>query len=152
MSRRRKIVLIVAAVVVVVLVSAGLARVYANVSAERAGVAELIGDEARGDQAAMLDLLYRCRSSAACQARVASDAAVLRRSGPVTVLQLIPSSSFPLGGNVGTARIAWKAGDSLPVTQCVRVRHAGNPITGLHVELLELSARIKTSGNCPKRY
>ena len=152
MSRRRTIVLIVVAVVVVLVVSAGLARVYANVSAERAGVAELVQDEARGDQAAMLGLLYHCRASAACRARVAYDVATLRRSGQVTVLELIPSSSFPLGGNVGTSRIAWKAGSNLPVTQCVRVKHAGNPITGLHVELLEISAKIKTSADCPKRY
>jgi hypothetical protein len=151
--RRRPSLLIVFVIVVVVLVvSAGLARVYSGVSAERSGVTALVAAEARGDQAAMLDDLYRCRASPACRARVAADATSLRRAGPVSVLELSVSSSFPLGGNVGTARIAWKATNSLPVTQCVRVRHAGSPVTGLRVELLEISLRIKTSADCPPSY
>jgi hypothetical protein len=151
--RRRSILLLIAAAVVLFLVvSALLARVYSSVSAERTGVTALVNAEARGDEAAMLGDLYRCRSSAACRARVAADATSLRRPGTFSVLELSVSSSFPLGGDVGTARVAWQATGSLPVTQCVRVRHAGNPITGLHVELLELSPRIKTNGDCPKRF
>ena len=140
-------------VVVFLLVSAGLARIYSSVSAERAAITSLVQDEARGDQTAMLSALYRCRSSSACQARVAEDATDLRRPTPISVLQLTVSSSFPLGGDTGIARIAWQpAHGLLPVTQCVRVRHAGNPITGLSVQLLSVTLRIKTNGDCPKRF
>lgn len=152
MRRRPSLLLIAAVVVVVLVVSAGLARVYSGVSAERAGVTALVEDEARGDRAAMLRALYHCRSSPACRERVAEDASSLRRPGPVSVLELSVSSSFPLGGNVGVARIAWEPWGQLPVTQCVRVRHAGNPITGLSVRLLMISRRIKTSGDCPARF
>jgi hypothetical protein len=36
--------------------------------------------------------------------------------------------------------------------QCVRVRRAGNALTGFHVELLELSRRIPSNKDCPRRY
>ena len=151
--RRRSRLLLIALVVLVFLVlSAALARIYTSVSDERAAITILIEDEARGDQAGMLGLIHGCRSSPACRARVALDATSLRRASPVSVLQLTVSSSFPIVGGVGVARIAWKPAQGLPVTQCVRVRHGGNPLTGLTVELLELSAKIKTNGDCPKRF
>jgi hypothetical protein len=151
--RRRRTLFIIAAVVAVFLVvSALLARVYSSVAAERTGVTALIIAEARGDQAGMLGDLYRCRSSAACRARVAQDATSLRHSGPVQVLELTVSTSFPLGGNLGVTRVAWEPQGQLPITQCVRVRHAGNPITGLKVELLDISGRIKTNADCPKQF
>jgi hypothetical protein len=40
----------------------------------------------------------------------------------------------------------------LPVVQCVRVKRAGNALSGLHIELLEISARIKSDQDCPARY
>lgn len=151
--RRPPLPLIVAALVIFLLVSALLARIYSSVSSERSAVTALIVAESRGDQTTMLDALYHCRSSPACRARVAADAASLRRPGPVSVLQLTVSSSFPLGGTTGVTRIAWNSAQNLlPVTQCVRVRHTGNPITGLGVELLAITPRIKTNGDCPKRF
>jgi hypothetical protein len=149
---RRRYLLLIVAVVLVLVVSAVLARVYSSVSAERAGVTTLVVAEAHGDQAGMLRALYQCGSSPSCRARVAEDATSLRMAGPVSVLELTVSSSFPLGGDVGTARVAWEAQGQLPVTQCVRVRHAGNPLTGLSVELLRISRRIKTNGDCPKTF
>ena len=86
------------------------------------------------------------------QARVAQDAAALRRSGSVSILTLDPSAGFSLSSTLGTARVAWRAGGSLPIVQCVRVRRAGNALSGLHVELLEISARIKSDAGCPARY
>jgi hypothetical protein len=150
--RRSTLLLIATAVALFLVVSAVLARVYSSVSAERSGVTALINAQARGDQAAMLSDLYQCRSRAACRARVAYDATRLRRPGAVAVLELTVSTSFPLGGDLGVARIAWEPHGQLPITQCVRVRHAGNPITGLKVELLQISPRIKTNGDCPKRF
>jgi hypothetical protein len=151
--RRRPSLLLVAAIVVVFLVvSALLARVYSSASAERSGVTALVVNEARGDQAGMIHDLYQCGSSSACRARAAADATSLRRSGQVSVLELSVSSSFPILGETGVARIAWETPGGLPVTQCVRVRHTGNPITGMKVELLEISTRIKTSADCPKTF
>lgn len=152
MRRRPSLLLVVAVIVVFLVVSALLARVYSSVSAERSGVTALVSAEARGDQPGMISDLYRCRSSSACRARVAQDAISLRRAGHVSVLELSVSSSFPLLGKTGVARIAWETPGQLPVTQCVRVRHTGNPISGMKVELLEISTRIKTNSDCPKKF
>ena len=73
-------------------------------------------------------------------------------SRAVSIIQLQPSTSFSLGGTEGTARVAWNVGSSLPIVQCVKVRRAGNPISGLSVELLEVSRRIKSDTACPARY
>jgi hypothetical protein len=100
----------------------------------------------------MIGRIKGCSSSPACRARIATNAAALRRPGAVSILQLQPSAGFSLTGTVGTARVAWTAGSSLPVVQCVRVRRAGNALTGFHVDLLELSRRIASDSNCPKRY
>jgi hypothetical protein len=50
------------------------------------------------------------------------------------------------------ARVAWQAGGSLPIVQCLRVRRAGNAVSGLRVELLELSRRIASDADCPARF
>ena len=93
-----------------------------------------------------------CSHSAACRRRVALDATKLARAGKVTILELNQSAGFSLTSTIGTARVAWRAGDGLPVVQCVRVRHAGNALSGLRVELLEVSLKIKTDAACPARY
>ena len=139
-------------VVVFLVISALLARVYSSVSAERSGVTALVSAEARGDEAAMISDLYRCGSSRVCRTRVAKDATSLRKTGQVSVLELGVSSSFPVLGETGVARIAWETPGQLPITQCVRVRHTGNPISGMKVELLEISKRIKTSADCPTEF
>jgi hypothetical protein len=48
--------------------------------------------------------------------------------------------------------VAWNVGGSLPIVQCVRVRHAGNVLSGFRIELLELSRRITTDAACPARF
>jgi hypothetical protein len=48
--------------------------------------------------------------------------------------------------------VVWTAGGSLPIVQCVRVRRAGNVFSGLRVELLVLTRRIKTDADCPARF
>ena len=79
------------------------------------------------------------------------NAAALEHAGAVSIIQLQPSTSFSLGGTEGTARVAWEVGSSLPIVQCVKVRRAGNPISGLRVELLEVSRRIPSDAACPAR-
>jgi len=70
----------------------------------------------------------------------------------VSIIQLQPSTSFSVAGTLGTARVAWNVAGSLPIVQCVRVRRAGNAISGLRVELLEISPRIKSDSACPARF
>ena len=70
----------------------------------------------------------------------------------MVVIELNPSAGFSLGSTTGTARVAWRAGNSLPIVQCVRVRRAGNVISGLHVELLKISRRIPSASDCPSTY
>jgi hypothetical protein len=152
-SRRRLyLVGIVLALLVFLAISAVLARVFSIDGTERTAITLLVKDESAGNRAAMIARINGCDANASCRARVATDAAKLRRSGAVSILQLQPSAGFSLTTTVGTARVAWRAGSSLPVVQCVRVRRAGDALTGFHVELLKLSRRIASDSNCPARY
>jgi hypothetical protein len=152
-SRRRLYLAgIVLGLLLFLLISAVLARVLSLDGTERSAITLLIKDEAAGNRSAMIARIEHCGSSAACRARVATDATTLRRAGTVSILQLNPSAGFSLASTVGTARVAWLAGSSLPVVQCVRVRRAGDALTGFHVELLELSRRIASDSDCPRRY
>jgi hypothetical protein len=152
LRRPQIIALIALGVVVFLIISAVLARVLSVDGAERSAITSLVQHEARGDASAMVSAIDGCRASATCRQRVAQDAQELKRTGSVLVLSLNPSAGFSLSSTLGTARVAWRAGSHLPVTQCVRVRRAGNALSGLRVELLEISARIKTDGDCPAHY
>ncbi|MGI8903250.1 MAG: hypothetical protein ACR2IP_06260 [Solirubrobacteraceae bacterium] len=151
-ARRRRLVLISIAILAFLVISALLARAFSAEGAESSALSGLIQAQARGDRGAMVARIQGCRASSACQARVALDAAALRRTGPISILQIQLSTGFSLGGTLGTARVAWRAGSSLPVVQCVRVRRAGSVLSGIHVELLELSQRIKSDQDCPPRF
>lgn len=152
--RRRRLYLvgIVLALLVFLAISAVLARVFSIDGTEQTAITLLVKDEAAGNQSAMIGRIKGCDTNAACRARVATDAAKLRRSGTVSILQLQPSAGFSLTSTVGTARVAWRAGSTLPVVQCVRVRRGGDALTGFQVEILWLSRRIASDSNCPKRY
>jgi hypothetical protein len=150
--RRVYVILIAVAVVVFLAVSAMLARVWSADGAESAAITTLVKDEARGDQAGLIALIAGCGADAACRARMAADVAALRRPGDVSIITLQPSTGFSLGGSTGTARVAWLVGSSLPIVQCVRVRRAGNAISGLAVQLLKVSLRIHSNSNCPARF
>jgi len=150
--RRLTLAAIVLGVMLFLLISAVLARVLSIDGAERTAITLLVRAEAAGNRAAMAARIKDCDSSAACRARVAQDAVALRRAGSVSILQLQPSAGFSLTGTLGTARVAWRAGSSLPVVQCVRVRRAGDALTGFRVELLELSRRIPSESDCPRTF
>ncbi len=139
-------------IVLFVAISALLARVFSVDGAERSAITSLIQAEARGDSGAMLADLKDCATQPACRTRVAANAAALRHSGEVTILQLTPSAGFSLTSTTGTARVAWRVGSELPIVQCVRVRRAGNVLSGLHVQLLVLSRRIQSDADCPARF
>jgi hypothetical protein len=151
--RRRKIVsLIVAGVVVFLVLSALLARGLSVGGAEDSAVTDLVKAEARGDRSGMVALIDGCRGTASCRARVTANASALKRSGTVSIIQIQPSAGFSLTSTVGTARVAWLAGSSLPRVQCVRVRRAGNLLQGFTVQLLRISARIKSDHACPAHF
>jgi hypothetical protein len=57
-----------------------------------------------------------------------------------------------LTATLGTARVAWLVGSSLPIVQCVRVRHAGDVLGGFRIELLAVSRRIKSDAACPAHF
>ncbi len=152
MRRRQLISLIVVGALLFVAISALLARVFSANSAEQSAITSLVKAEAAGDARQMALKIDGCPQQAPCRSRVATDAQSLRRAGSVSIIQLQPSTTFSLGPKQGTARVAWSAGGSLPIVQCVRVRRSGNVLSGLRVQLLEISLRIKSDSACPRSY
>jgi hypothetical protein len=150
--RRAYFVVIAVAIVVFLAVSAVLARVWSADGAESSALTAVVQAEAHGDESGVLGRIQGCRTNASCQARVAGDIAALRHPGSVAILQTQPSTGFSLTGTTGTARIAWRVGSSLPIVQCVRVRRAGDALSGLRIELLAISRRIKSDGDCPATF
>jgi len=124
-----------------------LARGLTGSGTERSDVLELVGAEARGDADAVLARMPACRREPACAQATRERVADLRRPGRVQILTYTPSARLALTRKVGTGRVAWRAGDGLPVVQCVRVRREG-PLTGGEVELLSISAPIASDGGC----
>jgi hypothetical protein len=149
MRRSYRIMLLVVAVVVFLVISGLLARAFSVGGAENGAITSLVEAEARGDGSRIVQLIQGCSTSPTCRARAMSLAARLRHPGSVSIAQLNPSASFSLGSTLGTARVAWFAGGSTPRVQCIRVRHAGNVLSGFSVELLTVSRRIAGGSDCP---
>jgi hypothetical protein len=151
--RKGLIALIAAGVILFLAVSALLARVWTGDGAEQSAVTTLIKAEARGDAPAMIAAMHDCAPHPSCRSRAAADAAALKRPGTVSVLQYQSSTGFSLTSTLGAARIAWEVVDETkPIVQCVRVKRAGNALSGIHIELLRISVRLKSTANCPKRF
>ena len=124
-----------------------LARGLTAGGTERAAVLDLVRAQARGDAGAVLAQLPACRREPACAQATAARVGELRRSGRVQILTYTPSTRLALTRRTGTGRVAWRAGEGLPVVQCVRVRREG-PLTGGTVELLSVSAPIPRDQGC----
>ncbi|MGH2915358.1 MAG: hypothetical protein ACRDMX_10245 [Solirubrobacteraceae bacterium] len=152
MRRPLVIATIAFAVLVFLVLSALLARALNVGGAEQAAITALVRAEARGDAAGVAALIDGCRTSAACRARAGTVAATLRHPGSVSIVQIQGTPSFSLTSTLGTARVAWVVGASLPRTQCVRVRSDGNVLAGFQVRLLVISRRIVTDAACPARF
>jgi hypothetical protein len=150
--RRVYLLLIAVGLLVFLAASAMLARVWSAGGAETAAITTLVKDEARGDQAGVIAQITGCGADSQCRARAAANVAALRHSGSVSIITFQPSAGFSLTGSTGTARVAWLVGSSLPIVQCVRVRRAGNAISGLRVQLLTVSLRIRSNTDCPPRF
>jgi hypothetical protein len=133
-------------------ISALLARVFSANAAEQSAITTLVRHEARGDANAIVDDIVGCRAAASCRRRAAEIATALAHPGAVSIIQLQASTNFSIANTLGTARVAWDVGSSLPIVQCVRVRRTGNAVSGLRVELLEVSPRISSDSACPARF
>ena len=152
MRRPLVLVLIALAIVLFLAISALLARVFGAEGTERGAITSLVKAEARGDQRYVIDQITGCSADPSCRQRIAADVAALKHAGTVLILTLQPSTSFSLGGTVGTARVAWNVGSSLPITQCVRVRRVGSALSGLRIELLAVTPRLQADAICPARF
>jgi hypothetical protein len=152
MRRRNLLLLIVAGVVLFLVLSALLTRALSVGGAEDSAITTLVRSEARGDTSQVVAAITGCGDDGACRARAAANASALKRPGNVSIIQIQQSAGFSLAGTLGTARVAWLVGGSLPIVQCVRVRHAGDVLQGFKVELLAVSPRIKSDAGCPARF
>jgi hypothetical protein len=149
MRRPRVLILSAVGILLFLAISGVLARAFSADGAERSAITDLVQAEARGDVPGMLSRMEGCTRDAACRARVTQDAARLKRPGAVSILQLETSASFSLTSTLGNARVAFRVGESLPMVQCVRVRRAGNVLSGLRVQLLAITARLNGNASCP---
>jgi hypothetical protein len=153
--RRRRLLrtLLAAGGIVVVLVGVVLARLLSVENAERDAALALIQAQARGDATAMIAQLSGCSGNPLCVAAVKANVANprLRRPGAVKILSLSSATAYSLAGATGKTRLAWTVIGTLPVVQCVKVRRSGNFLTGIHVQLIGLSAPIDNEGLCRKR-
>ena len=152
--RRPKVLLITGAVFVgFILISALLARIFSADSAQRAAIIAVLKDQARGDTNVVISKIQGCEASAACRDRAAYNSAHLKAPGAISVLTLqAPAGGVSFGTSEGVARVAWRIGSGLPIVQCFRIRRAGNPLTGLHIDLLAVSKRIPSESNCPQSF
>ena len=146
-TRTRVILPILFGVFVFAGLSVLLARGLTASGTERSEVLELVRAQAGGDGDAVLAKLPACRREPACAEATRARTEELRRAGEVQILTYTPSTRLALTRKVGTGRVAWRAGEGLPVVQCVRVRRDG-PLTGGDVELLSVSAPIDRDGGC----
>jgi hypothetical protein len=147
--RRRPALLIAAGFAVFVFLGLSflLARGLTGSGTERSRVLDLLEHQAAGDATGVLARLPACRAQRACARVTRARVGELARTGRVQILNYQPSVRLSLTRRVGTARVAWRAGTSLPVVQCVRVLREG-PLTGAGVELLALSKPIGLESPC----
>jgi len=101
-----------------------------------------------GDADAVLKATPACADEPACVALTKQFVAKLKHPGEVQILQYRPAVQLPLTTVTATGRLAWRAGDSLPVVQCVNVHREG-PLSGATVDVLSISAPIGNEASCP---
>ena len=135
-------------VVVFLTISLLLARGLSGAGVERARTLDVLKAQAQGDAAAVLARLPACRREPACVTVTRTRVRRLRRPGQVEILAFEPSARLTVTRAIGSARVAWRVGDALPIVQCVRVRREG-PLQGGQVELLAISAPLPRQSSCP---
>jgi hypothetical protein len=147
MRRGRTLILIGFAAFLFLGFSALLARALTGAGDERSHVLALVQAQAAGDAGGVLAELPGCRAEPACVEVTRARVAELERPGQVEILTYTPSVRVALTERTGLGRVAWRAGTSAPVVQCVRVRRDG-PLTGADVELLAISQPIGREAPC----
>jgi len=147
MRRTRLLIVIALAAFLFLGFSALLARALTGAGDERARVLDVLEAQAAGDAAGVLAEIPACRAQPACAEVVRTRVEELERPGRVEILTYTPSVQVALTRRTGLGRVAWRAGDSPAVVQCVRVRRDG-PLTGADVELLAISAPIGNDEGC----
>jgi len=149
-QRPKRIALLWVAFALFLVISGLLARWLQIENVERDADLALIEAEARGDVRDMLAKLSGCAARPACVAQVRANARNPRtlRAGDVKILQLESSTAYSLTGATGKTRLAWTVIGKLPVVQCIAVRRSGDPVSGVDVTLLELSAPIPNESDC----
>ena len=130
-------------------VSAGLARVLGAANAERDAVIDIVKAQSHGDRAQVIRSIRGCGSDAACRDRMIANVTRLHSPEKVRVLRLDGPSQLSFRPRTRPVRIAWRAGDALPVVQCVKLRRDGDLVQGFHVEVLALSDPIRRDAGCP---
>lgn len=142
--------LITLGLIVFLAVSALLARWLSVENVERDADLELIEAQARGDAAGMLKLLHGCAQRPGCAAAVAANThnPRLLRHGAVKILDLNSATAYSLTGGTGKTRLAWTVIGTLPVVQCIDVRRTGDPVSGIGIQLLSISAPIENEAGC----
>jgi hypothetical protein len=149
-SRGLRIALITLGVILFLAISGVLARFLSVENAERENDLALLRAQTAGNVTGMLRRLHGCSEHPACVTAVKTNAADprLRRSGAVKILQLTSPTAYSLTGTTGQTRLAWTVIGKLPIVQCVEVHRTGNFLTGIHIELVGLSAPISNEGEC----
>jgi hypothetical protein len=148
--RRQLLTLGAASLLLVLVVGVLLARFLQLDNVERDDELALVQAEAKGEARAMIAQLSGCERSAACVAnvkRIAADPKV-HRSGAVKILSATAPTANSPGDSTGKTRFAWTVIGKLPVVQCIEVHRSGNPIEGITVTLLSLSAPIPNEADC----
>jgi len=110
-------------------------------------VLDVVRAEARGDADAVLERLPACAAEPACARVTRERVAQLQRPGNIQILTYRPSMRITMTRATGTGRVAWRAGKSQPVVQCVQARREG-PLTGGGVQLLAISKPIAGEASC----
>ena len=125
-----------------------LARALVGTGNERAVVLDILRAQARGDAAAVLELMPRCARNPTCAQVTRTRTAGLRRPGAVEILNYSPSTQAAFTDQTGTARVAWRTqGRRFPVVQCVQIEREG-PLTGGGVEILSISNPVGLEASC----
>ncbi len=146
--RARRWVAVAVAVLAFLVVSALLARWLGTENAERNEIVALLRNQARGDAQAMLRRL-RCPDEA-CVAQARENARTLKTPGEITIVRVDSATSHSLSGATGPTRVVWLAPGRLTTVQCVLVRRAGTPLSGMSVTLLSLTAPIDREAACAR--
>ena len=141
-----RLALIAVGILAFLAVSAGVARWLTADNAERDKVTTLLQAQVRGDAAAMLREMHAC--DAACAARVRANARRLRRPGKLLIVRYDSATSHALGTDTGQTRVVWKTPTTLTAVQCITVRRTGNPVRGIGIELVGISAPIPRESAC----